>query len=52
MAYKIIPYAAADENKATATAETNPLAVFEERLKRIEKALSTDPTGGKFDGLL
>ena len=52
MAYKIIPYAAADENKANITAETNPLATFEERLKRIEKALSTEPTGGKFDGLL
>ena len=52
MAYKITPYAAADETKPTAAVEVNPIATFEERLKRIEKALSNETPGGKFDGLL
>lgn len=48
MAYKITPYAAADEAKPTAPVEAK--TPIEERLDRIEQLINAK--GGKFDGLL
>ena len=48
MAYKITPYAAADETKPTAPVEAK--TPIEERLDRIEQLINAK--GGKFDGLL
>lgn len=48
MAYKITPYAAADETKPTASTEAK--TPIEERLDRIEQLINAK--GGKFDGLL
>lgn len=53
MAYKITPYSREEEGakEAPAAVEVNPMIVFEERLRKLEEAL-TPKTGGKFDGLL